>query len=342
MRQGKNQTKTKWIWPRRAVFLLWLTMLTYGVPEVIAGTGAMWIITPGAYIFAAPLYILHFLVLVQIARITRRTSWPALYLFGVLFGLYETWITKVAWAGYPDESGFAFGSFGPYFGAHETVGLILFYHAVISFLLPLAVLSRLFPTWGAVFPVPTWVFGTGRWALARRLGLLLILAAVSGHNNPVPVRYLITWIPFLTVLIFGYLLLRRTKIPRVTSPRLSTPGFAIALIWLAAIYGVGFTLFRPEDTPPAGALLATALLYLIAIALIWRTAKITPAEHSFETAPAKRPLLWLLAVFGFGVVVLAVPNLSGILALPAFLGMVALGAVLFAWLGLWRALIRRR
>lgn len=336
--------KPRRAWPLRIIFLLWLTMLAYGLPEVIAGTGSMWIITPGAYIFAAPLYVLHFLVLVQIAQISGRISWPALYLFGVIFGLYETWITKVVWAGYPGEDGFAFGFLGPYFGVHEMLGLVLFYHAVISFLLPLAVLSRLFPAWGQVFPVPTWVFGQGRWALLRRLGLLFMLGVVTAHNNPDPAAYLITWVPFLVVLILGYLLVRRSENPRVTTPRLSKPGFAIALVGLAAIYGFGYVLFRPEDTPPPDALAATALLYLILVALLWRIRRNPPELQAFtpQAAPARMPMLWLLAIFMLGAAMLVLPGLRGLFAIPAFLGMVALGVVLMLWLGLWRGAIRRR
>ena len=41
------------------------------------------------------LYFAHFFFLTTLAVRTGRTSLSALYLWGVLFGLYESWITKV-------------------------------------------------------------------------------------------------------------------------------------------------------------------------------------------------------------------------------------------------------
>ncbi len=339
---------------RRLLFILWLTLLAYGIPEVIAGTGRLWIITPGVYFFAAPLYILHFLVLVQIALQTGRTSWPALYLFGVMFGLYETWITKVVWAGYPGSDGFSFGGFGPWFGIHETLGLVLFYHAVISFLLPLAVMSRLFPAWGQAFPVPDWVFGRGRMAFLRRAGLLLILGVVTAANNPVLPEYLITWLPFLILLAVGYVWLRRLGATAAvceqarpfTAPRLGRAGVFLAVLLLVILYGVATPNFRPQATPPAPALVLTALFYPVLILAIWQTRARSPNEPPGPTNhPAKMPFGWLIATFllGLGLLVLAGAglNLFAVLAPIAFVAMMPLGAALFMWLGLWRATVTR-
>lgn len=362
--QASRAKKPPRVWLWRILFILWLAMLAYGLPEVIAGSGRMWIMTPGVYLMAGPLYLLHFLVLVQVALFTGRTSWPALYLFGVIFGLYEAWITKVVWAGYQDSDGFAFGALGPYFGLHETIGLVLFYHAVISFLLPLAVLSRLFPAWGQHFPVPDWVFGQGRAALARRLGLLLMLGVVTGHNNPYLPEYLLTWLPFLALLVLGYLALRKTgatlpddaRAARISSPRIGPVWFILSLLWLAVLYGGSFILYRPLETPPATALLVTAALYPLLILLIARSRRQPPGAYGQQAAthpaghpathPATLPLRWLLAIsaLGAGMLLLAATgfDLRGYLAPAAFISMVPVGLLLFFWLGLWRALIRRQ
>lgn len=107
----------------RLVFLLWVAIVAFGLPEVFAGTGSGWLVRPDFYVLAIPLYALHFLLLAHIAVRTGRTSWPALYVLGVLFALYETWVTKVVWNGYPGDDGFAMGGFGEWFGIHETLGL---------------------------------------------------------------------------------------------------------------------------------------------------------------------------------------------------------------------------
>ncbi len=351
-----NPASTKRYAAWRAFFFLWLAMLTYGLPEVIAGTGSMWIITPSVYILAGPLYLLHFLFFVQIARWSGRTSWSALYLFGVIFGLYETWVTKVVWAGYPDQDGFVLGGIGPWFGIHETLGLVLFYHAVVSFLLPLAVMSRLFPEWAKTFPVPDWVFGQSRWALGCRVALLVMLGVVTGHNNPVLPAYLLTWLPFLVVLIMGYSLLRKTgailpgdiRAARISGPHLGRVGLFVVCAGLIAIYVVSFIFFRPTGTPAATALIITAAFYPLLALLIARTKRQILPKTSQRSAPgaAGRPLRWLVAIFGFGAVMLLLVgagiDLRGTLAPVAFLSMIPIGAGLFFWLGLWRGLIRRQ
>jgi hypothetical protein len=320
----------------RPGFLFWVALLAFGLPEVFAGTGAGWLTRPDVYILGLPLYALHFLLLCHIAIKTKRTSWRALYLFGIVFGLYETWVTKVVWAGYLDQSSFAMGGFGPWFGVHETLGLILFYHAVTSFLLPLAVLTRIFPAYAAAFPPPDWIFGTTRWALARRIGLALIWGLISGHNMPDPRQYLMSWGPMLLLLIFGYKLLKNAP----ARPTLGHRGQWGAAIWLALIYIASFLLLRTEAIPPAPALAITVGLYLLLALLFWRQPICQPPLPAPITTPARMPLFWLLVVFIIGLAtsasISAGIGLASRLAVLPFLAMVALGAGLFLWLGIWR------
>jgi len=320
----------------RAGFLLWVALLAFSLPEVFAGTGAGWFTRPDVYILGIPLYALHFLLLCHIAIKTKRTSWRALYLLGIGFGLYEAWVTKVVWAGYLGENGFAMGGFGPWFGLHETIGLILFYHAVTSFLLPLAVLTRLFPAYGAAFPAPNWIFGPTRWALARRIGLALIWGLISGHNMPEPRLYLISWGPMLLGLIFGYMLLKNAP----ARPTLGRFGQWGAALWLAAIYVASFTLIRTEAIPPAPAILITLALYALLALLFKRTRPRAPVADITAPHPARMPLLWLLVVFAIGLatsfgISAGFGLAAGLAALP-FLAMVVLGAGLFVWLVILR------
>lgn len=336
----------------RLLFLLWVTLVAFGLPEVIAGTGRMWINNPGTYILVMPLYALHFLLLSHIAIWTKRTSWPALYLFGAMFGLYETWITKVVWSGYPGSNGFAFGSFGPWFGIHETLGLVLFYHAVISFLLPLAVVSRLFPAFGRQFPVPDWVFGISKAGLVRRLGLVLMLGPVTGHNNPVIGEYLITWVPMLILMWAGYAVLRRNGVTtdsdrgEIARPRLGRIGFSIAVIWLSAIYGIAYLHMLPASRPPVHIQLITLGFYPILIFLIWKAGPRGSAHNPNTVGPtsARMPFFWLLAVFGVGLIGTILngfgTGILGGLAVVAFLSMVIIGVALFAWLVIWQIVLR--
>ena len=326
----------------RAGYWLWLALLAFSLPEVFAGTGAGWLTRPDVYILGLPLYALHLLLLCHIAAKTGRTSWPALYLFGLVFGLYETWITKVVWAGYMDADGFAMGGIGPWFGLHETLGLVLFYHAVTSFLLPLAVLTRLFPAFAATFPAPDWIFGPTRWALARRIGLALLWGVISGHNMPDVRLYLISWVPMLLGLILGYRLIRDTDAAR---PALGRAGQWGAVLGLVVIYVGGFLLLRTEAIPPAPALAITLALYPVLALLIWQQPPRLPSPRPPADHPARMPFFWLVVVFLIGlassVAVLTGGAAVANLAVVPFVGMVPLGAGLFVWLVLWRGLVRK-
>ena len=60
------------------------------------------------------LYFAHFFFFTTLAVRTGRTSLWSLYLWGVLYGLYESWITKVIWYGYGGDGKLALGRIGPY------------------------------------------------------------------------------------------------------------------------------------------------------------------------------------------------------------------------------------
>lgn len=346
------------IWRRvflRSIFLLWVALLAFGLPEVIAGTGRLWLSNPASYILVIPLYALHFLLLAHVAIRTGRTSWPSLYMFGVLFGLYETWITKVVWRGYPETDGFSFGGFGQWFGVHETLGLILFYHAVISFLLPLAVVSRLFPVFGRHFPVPDWVFGATRAAFLRRLGLLFVLGIVTGQNNPVLSDYVQTWVPMLVLLWLGYVLLRKSGVcdsegvvaQTIARPHLSRWGFVIALLWLGLIYVLSYLYLNPAGIAPVAVQLVTVVIYLVLLLLMVRVPAVADrvVSRAPPARPARQPFLWLLAIFAVGLLgnLLSASGIGGreALAIVAFLAMVPIGLGLFLWLVGWKVVLAR-
>lgn len=337
----------------RLVFLIWLAVLAFGLPEVFAGTGRLWLIRPIVYVLALPLYTLHFLLLAHIAVRTRRTSWSALYLFGVLFGLYETWITKVVWNGYPGDDGFAMGGFGQWFGIHETLGLVLFYHPVTAFLLPLAVTSRLFPAFGKHFPTPDWVFGKTKAAFLRRLGLLLIWGILTGHNLKQPDVLVFTWLPMLVILWGGYAFLENKGATGAVSslaeivarPVLGCWGLMFASVWLALMYCVTYVYLLPEMLPPPHIQLITLGFYPVLFLLLRHTAPTPNNKHEPMTHPARMPTKWLALIFLLGLLVLVLIPLGEqirvSLAIIPFLSMVPLGAGLFLWLVVWRVVVRR-
>jgi hypothetical protein len=120
--------------PAKLVFILLAGSLSMFFAEVLSGSSVLWFVSGWAWLVTFWLYLAHFLLFINLALIFKRTSLTALYLWGVLFGLYEAWITKVTWAGYMGSEpgwgkilGFAFP---------ELPLIVFFWHPVFAFILP--------------------------------------------------------------------------------------------------------------------------------------------------------------------------------------------------------------
>ena len=79
---------------------------------------------PFVWLLTYWLYFAHFFFFTTLAIITGRRSLSSLYLWGVLFGLYESWITKVIWQGYDHNFKPLLGYVGPYAYAEMSMPLI--------------------------------------------------------------------------------------------------------------------------------------------------------------------------------------------------------------------------
>lgn len=123
----------------RLVLFLLTAVLTIFFGEGLIGSSLLWFANVWSLLVVLPLYFAHFLLLVNIAIRFRRTSLSHLYLLGILMALYEAWITKVLWTGYPGQEAIV----GVYFGLalFEFLTLVLFYHPIFSFIIPLLVLQ---------------------------------------------------------------------------------------------------------------------------------------------------------------------------------------------------------
>ena len=127
----------------RKVFpILLIGSLSMLFAEVFSGASQTWFINGWGIIVTFPLYLCHLLFFLWIALKSRRTTLSQLYLFGVIFALYESWITKVLWAGYMDSAGPGLGTlFG--IGISEFPVLVFFWHPIMSFIIPILVFEIL-------------------------------------------------------------------------------------------------------------------------------------------------------------------------------------------------------
>jgi hypothetical protein len=171
--EGSNRTENQLsgnIFPR-----LFIGLIVFTCAEVFSGASlqvGLW--HPWTWIVTYWLYLAHFFFLISLAIRTGKTSIWALYLWGVIFGLYESWITKVIWYGYSGDGNFAIGNIGPY--GYSEISMVFIFHPVMSFIVPLAVSCVIYPQLRRCFPDLAWLTGRSKGARAVQIYLVVNLA----------------------------------------------------------------------------------------------------------------------------------------------------------------------
>ena len=243
------------------------------------------------------LYFAHFFLLTTLAVRTGRTTLSCLYLWGVLFGLYESWITKVIWSGYNGDGKFAMGHIGPY--GFSEISMVFIYHPVASFILPLAVACLLCPSLRRLFPELAWFTGKTWGARIVQVYLVFSFAPTMAMNSGGPINLAAN----LAVAIILLLALLRLARPALSSSDgrpivvFGRRGFAGLCIYLALLYGVAYVALRPEARPSVGVQLFTFVFYGLAIAGLWMHRKREPLPPEAGTPVEKRELRLLRGLF---------------------------------------------
>lgn len=224
---------------------------------------------PWTWVVTFWLYFAHFFFFTTLAVHTGRTSLWSLYLWGVLFGLYESWITKVVWHGYGGDGKFVMGSIGPY-GYSET-SMVFIFHPVASFILPLAVACLLCPPMRRLFPDLAWFTGKSKGARVVQVYLVLSFATVLAMNSGGPLN-LASNLAFVLILLLLLSHLARDGLSSSDGRRIAvfgTKGFVGLCVYLILLYGVTYPLLRPDGLPSAPVPLLTFVFYALTVAGLW-------------------------------------------------------------------------
>ena len=250
---------------------------------------------PWTFLVTYWLYFAHFFFFTTLAVWTGRTSLPSLYLWGILFGLYESWVTKVIWWGYGGDGKLVLGSLGP-FGFSE-ISMVFFFHPVVSFILPLAVACLLCPNLRPVFPDLAWITGTSKWARCVQAFLVISFAPIMGMNSGGPVNLVLN-----TVFVVGCLLLclrlgrpafgNSDGLPIVVFSRW---GFTGLCVYLGLLYGTTYFLLRPEGLPSVPVQLLTLSFYAVTVLGLWLHGQAQPLpanQVSVDVEELKRVRRW--------------------------------------------------
>jgi hypothetical protein len=312
---------------RKFLSILLLGVLSMLFAEVFSGASTLWFLDPWGLLVAFPLYLGHVIFFFNVAFLYKKTSPRQLYFFGMMFGLYEALITKVLWFGYPGSAGPMVSSFfGVAWG--EFLTLVLFWHPVMSFIVPVFVYEVLTRD---VLP------GHERFLQKNRKTLLLvvilIVMAASFQSNGAKYDLLVSVGSIAGTVLIVVLLHFLTKGGSLQSLVLGKKAMTAILIYLVVLYAVTTVFIFPSRLPKTVLpYLLIFLWYLVSIGLLW-VDRFTPVSN-----PVKRRLFSQRDLGIFAVLILCatvicslVSQVSYAVLLVMFVSLMGAGVILFTW-----------
>jgi hypothetical protein len=316
----------------KIVLILLMGGLSMFFAEVMSGSSVLWFLQPWGWIVTLPLYMFHTLLLLNLALIFKRRSLSSLYLWGVIFGLYESWITKVVWAGYMGQAP-AVGTFLG-FAIFEGPLIVLFWHPVMSFILPILTFQVLSGE-KSLLPGHIQMLGKNRTTWAILLFIMIVGASSLAMNSKYSViSTAVTLIgSILFILLFYWIASKKYAAQfSIRSLMLGKVGMYITILYMFVLYFGAFFFLLPERTPKLPTLLLTLCIYALIVALLWLkkpdTEAETPADPVFGLKDAGILFGFLLVL---AMIFCLVPSVSYILELCLYILIFTLGPLLFGY-----------
>ncbi len=269
MIQTESTSKT------RLISFLLIGTLSMFFAEIFSGASAtqLWFIDPWSLIVTWPLYFAHTLFFLNLAFRTRRTSLHQLYLFGTLFALYESWITKVLWAGYIGQDPIL-GTIGG-IAIFEFSVLVFFWHPFLAFIMPIMT----FQVFASENKSPEQVNreiipNHSKYLIPKKRNKLCIILLIvigslflslnTGYNIPLAIGASLGTV--VLIVLFAKLAQRQSF--SIHSLQLGKTGFIVTTVYLVILYVVTFFILLPERIPGFLPIILMVLIYLAIILLV--------------------------------------------------------------------------
>jgi len=307
--------------------ILLLGALSMLFAEVFSGASTLWFLDAWGLLLTYPLYLAHAIFLVNVAFLWKKTSPRQLYFFGMLFGLYEALITKVLWFGYPASTGPMVGYFfGIAWG--EFLTLVLFYHPIMSFVVPVLVyelLSRDVLPGHERFLQKDWK--------TFLLVIILIVMGASFQSNGAKydmVRSVGSMGGSILIVVLLHVL---SKGKNLQSLILGKKGMTAVLVYLFVLYGVTTAVIFPERLPKMILpYLLILLWYLVAIILLWID-RFSSVKISLKKTIFSQKELGIFALLIVGVIIICslFQQMTYGVLLVMFVSLMGAGVGFFSW-----------
>nr|WP_321496729.1 hypothetical protein [uncultured Methanolobus sp.] len=306
--------------------ILLIGLLSMFFAEVFSGASTMWFLDPWGIFLTLPLYMFHVLFFLWIAMEYKKISIYQLYLFGMIFALYEAWITKVLWAGYMDSAGPGLGTFMGIAVAEYSI-LVFFWHPVMSFLVPILVFQVLT---GRVFSGHEVFLRKSRRSLVFISIAIILLSNFIGNGNSFNI--FTANISVIGTLLLVFLARKASMGSDISSLHLKKKHFLIVTAYLLILYIATFFALLPEKLPVTVLPYASIILsYVVIVGLLF---KLKPSCDFVEALPDE--FYSAKDVFYFSILLLLIvnfacllPSVSTVLLTITYLFLVVAGPFLF-------------
>jgi hypothetical protein len=321
--------------PKKHQWLFWIILAAFSTffAEVFSGSDMFPFFHSWGLLVVVPLYGLHIILLANLVYRASKPHFASLVFAGMLFGLYEAYLTKVLWAP-PWGAALNVGGVAPI----ETLVLVFWWHAWFSFIIPLLVAEKLLTKSSELslsFPGKIGQF-LNSW---RGLASVMIFGGLfQSINSPSVGQSLLSGISTTAVLVALVLIWKRvTKDKTYTMEELlpNQKQFKWLLVPTGIMYLAMSILIRPESFPGLGGHLIIWILYGVSFYLLSRSRQTDdidpePAVSSLATWENKHWLL-LAAIFPLATTVgeLILEPISHPLALIFWFGGIIFGLIMF-------------
>jgi len=294
--------------------------------EVFSGASQTWFINGWGLLLTFPLYLAHVLFVLWIALKFKKTSLSQLYIFGMIFALYESWITKVLWVGYMDSTGPGLGTFLG-IGIPEFPILTFFWHPIMSFILPILVFEILA---GKTIKDHEKVLRKTTNKSTIIIVFLILISTFIANGNQFNIISSNASLIGTLIIVFGlYNLSKNANLKEFEFKKIS---FIMISIYLVLLYIITFIFLLPERIPQTIMPYATIIIFYIF--LVFLTIKSKSKEILFlnldNTHYSAKNLITfaLITIFAVNVACLS-PSISLMLLMITYFVLALVGTIIF-------------
>jgi len=230
----------------RIVLLVLFSLISVFFAEIISGSMRYPLFDLWGYFVVIPLYGLHTIIILYIIKSSvsnKKILFSTLYFGGVLFGLYEAYLTKVLFVGLTEDAFMLLQ-----IPIIDYIVLVFFWHPIFAFIIPIVAFEKIIAKTDYIYQgLPRFIKGI----LSKKYGLAFIMiviglfSAFNGMFDSLTLSELSLAVPILIII---YWLYKKKHINEYTLDDIlpTKKGITFWIIYLSLIYiGLG-VFFMPE------------------------------------------------------------------------------------------------